>query len=349
LLLATAPSVAWANLGDRVPTPPGALDPGSPSPAAPNGVAPGPQSPSDEEPEPGSEEPGPLPLFPRVPLGRAAGWLLPPEPQPSDREEEAEANLERYFDERLGRDRIESGMVDGWYHGVGRSMRQAFAPDRGRVEAERHRGMTLLQRAFDELRRYAAGPERPQDVPGLTPEMRGGTALNTDPTDRRATVEQEYWDQCNALNGAVTWYRTDLRVTHNPEGDLSAAWVLRTSGIGALDDAALEAARSGSVELPEPPSNVVGDRQAIRSDWAFEMGDVATPWFCMTNPLNPAPVGEVMCVEDPVQGLQCAILGRGIVRTRVRLLAVVDADHQTPEERRAARRRETLDNQPPRE
>ena len=95
--------------------------------------------------------------------------------------------------------------------------------------------------------------------------------------------------------------------------------------------------------LLPPPENVVGERQAIRSDWAFEMGDVATPILCFT----PAgPTMDVSCVDDPIQGLMCAVAGRGIIRTRVRLLAVVDATHLTPEERRAARRRERrLDNE----
>ncbi|HJL20548.1 MAG TPA: TonB family protein, partial [Sandaracinaceae bacterium LLY-WYZ-13_1] len=221
---------------------------------------------------------------------------------------------------------------------AGRAMRREFRPDRGEVESERRAGMTVLQEIFDELRRYAGGPERPQDVPGQPlPEQR--TRLTTDPTDRRQAVEQEFWDHCNPLNAPVTWYRTDVRVTHNPEGELSAAWVLRSSGIEALDEAALEAARSGSMDLRPPPGNVVGERQAIRSDWAFEMGDVATPIACMTPELTP--VVNVSCVEDPVHDeVQCAFLGRGIVRTRVRLLSVVDADHRTPEERRAARRRD---------
>ncbi|MCA9604958.1 MAG: energy transducer TonB [Myxococcales bacterium] len=343
-LLATTPSFASANLGEgaiRLPS----WDPGAPGPSAPSG----PSTPTLPEgvPEPGDDDPGPLPLFPRLPLARAAGWILPPEPPPDDREEEAEANLERYFDEALDRDRIEAGQVDGWYYELGREMRQQFRPDQGRIESERRRGMTLLQVLWDELRRYARGPERPQDVPGqLTPEMRGGTAVSTDSTDRRAAVEQEEFDHCNPLNAPVTWYRVDIRVTHNPEGQLSAAWVHRSSGLDNLDRAALEAARSGSVELPAPPANVVGERQAIRSDWAFEFGDVATPIACMTNPLNPSPVLPVMCVDDPIRGLECAMFGRGIIRTRVRLLAVVDADHMTPEERRAARRRERLDNEP---
>ncbi len=310
---------ASANLGDRpVPL---RRDPERSDPSRP------------QDPGGGLAPPGPIPLLPRLPMAPAAGWILDPEPTPSGREEEAEAALEEFFDEALMRDRLEAGDVDGWYHDLGRSMRQRFRPDRDEIERERRAGMTLLQELFDELRRYAGGPERPEDVPGQPfPERR---AAVRDPTDRRAAVEQEMWDTCSPLNAPVTWYTTVLRVTHNPEGVLSAAWVHRSSGIRSLDRAALAAARSGSVALPAPPPGVVGERQAIRSDWAFDLGDVATFVSC----LSQTPLGaDVGCVDDPVLGVMCAVAGRGIIRTRVRLLGVVDADHLTPAERRADRR-----------
>lgn len=310
---AALPSEVSAHRGTEI-EPAAPEDPGGPAP------------PTEEAP---SDAPD---LLPRLALAPAAGWLLPPEPTPDDREEEAEANLERYFDEQLMRDRIETGDVDGWYHGVGRSMRQEFRPDRGALERERRAGMTVLQEVWDELRRYASGPERPQDVPGQTlPEQR---AEVRDPTDRRAARDQEMWDYCSPLNAPVTWYTVVLRVTHDPEGELSAVWVHRSSGYRSLDEAALEAARAGAVTLPPPP-NVVGERQAIRSDWAFDLGDVATFINCLVR----TPLGaEVACVDDPVLGTMCAFAGRGIIRTRVRLLRVVDATHFTPEERRAQRR-----------
>lgn len=315
LLGTTLPSEASAN-GGRVPILEAPReDPGGPPP------------PPEESPPEGPD------LMPRVALAPAAGWLLPPEPTPDDREAEAEANLERYFDEQLMRDRIEAGDVDGWFRALGRSMRAQFRPDRDALERERRAGMTVLQEIWDELRRYAGGPERPQDVPGQTlPEHRAGVR---DPTDREAARDQEMWEICSALNAPVTWYTVVLRVTHNPEGELSAVWVHRSSGYRSLDQAALEAARSGALALPAPPANVVGERQAIRSDWAFDLGDVATFINCLAR----TPLGaEVACVDDPVLGTMCAIAGRGIVRTRVRLLGVVDATHLTPAERRAARR-----------
>lgn len=284
---------------------------------------------SQAEVEPSGEE---VNLFPRVPMARAAGWFLPPEPSPSEDAERAEAELEAYFDTAIGQDRLDAGDVDGWYHETGRAMRARFRPDRNRVERERTAGMTPLQRVFAEFGRHGP-PERPIDVPGEPPpELRGAV---TDPTDRSQVVAQERFDWCNAVNAPTTWYRVVLQVTHNPEGVLSAARVLRSSGYEALDEAALQAAREGGRARPAPSEAVVGARQAIRSDWAFELGDVATPIGCA---LPTGATAELMCVDDPVQGTMCAAAGRGIVRTRVRLLAVVDATHFTPAERRAQRR-----------
>jgi TonB family protein len=334
LLALFAPSEASAGFGDGSEA--RALERGAREPSLP--ALGGPRAGGPNEPEPSADDPDAPEqpnLFPRWELARAAGWLLPPEPSPSNRDEQGEASLEGYLDQEVMNDRIESGDVDAWYYDVARAMRQEFRPDRDAVEHERRAGMSAIQLLYDELRRYARGPERPQDVPGqILPEMRGG-GLTTDPTDRRAAVEQEWWEWCNALNAPVTWYRVDLRVTHNPEGQLSAVWVLRSSGYRSLDRAALAAARSGSVDLRPPPDGMVGDRQAIRSDWSFEMGDVAMYPACM-RPDGDGAVGTVSCVEDPVLGTMCSV--GGIIRTRLRLLAVVDATHLTPEERRAARR-----------
>ncbi|HJL18610.1 MAG TPA: hypothetical protein RMH99_23315, partial [Sandaracinaceae bacterium LLY-WYZ-13_1] len=105
-----------AHFGDPdeprlTPRDPGAGQPGSGRPGA------GPPPPDrEDEAAPGDPDaPGAIPLFPRLPLARAAGWILPPEPRPDDREGEAEAALERFFDRTLMRDRLEAGDVDGWY------------------------------------------------------------------------------------------------------------------------------------------------------------------------------------------------------------------------------------------
>lgn len=276
------------------------------------------------EPEPPSDASVPprIDLFPRVPLARAAGWILPPEPSPDDREDEAEAALEQFFDETLNRDQIEAGRVDGWYYEMSFLMRARFRPDRNAIERERRAGMTPLQVLWDELRRYNGERSPPSDFAGQEPSQRMGSGW--DPFHRQMLEAQEL---CTIQAAAVTWYRVVLRVTHNPEGEVSAVWIERGSGYRSLNEAAIRAVREGAVMLPAPPPRIVGERQAVQSDWAFEMGDVAIPIHC----------GGV-CVDDPVLGLMCSVGGRGIIRTRLRLLRVLDEMHPSPAERRAARR-----------
>jgi TonB family protein len=279
------------------------------------------------EPEIGSPtRPGPprIVLLPRVPIARAGGWIVLPEPSPDDREEEAEAALEAYFDGVLMRDQIEAGRVDGWYYEASQLMRARFRPDREAVVRERRAGMNPVQVLRDELSRYAAPRDRPSDLPIQDPLARMGWA--GDPYHRQFLEGHEL---CAVPSAPTTWHRVVLRVTHNPEGDVSAVWVEHTSGSRSLDRSALRAVREGAVMLPPPPPLILGQRQAIQSDWAFEMGDVAIPIHC-----------GIVCTDDPVLGPMCSIGGRGIIRTRLSLLRVLDEQHPSPAERRAARRRD---------
>ncbi len=262
-------------------------------------------------------------LFPRVPIGRAAGWILDPEPSPDDREEIAEAELERYFDEVLERDQLEVGRVDGWYYEMGRLMRARFLPDESAVASERRAGMSPVSVIWDELRRYASGPQPPAAVSNqLPPEVRFGT--DRDPVQRQIYEQME---MCTVQTAPVTWYGVVVRITHNPEGEVSAVWVERSSGSRSLDDSALRAVREGAATLSAPPAPIVGERQAIQSDWAFEIGDVAMPIYC-----------GLVCTDDPILGGMCSAGGRGITRTRLSLLRVHDEQHPSPAELRAARR-----------
>jgi len=255
-------------------------------------------------------------------MAEAAGWIFRPDPQPSGREQIAEENLERYFDEQLQTDRLEAIGADPWYYTMMREMRRSFRPDMEQVQQTRQAPMNAAGRVFDELGRYANGPEPPQDPPGTPPPEIMNSHLSR---EEQAALELAEWMNLN--NAPVTWYRVKVRVTQNPEGVVSAAWVEESSGYPSLDQQALRAVTEGANRLPPPPSEVVGDRQAIQTDWSFEAGDVATYY------------GQTGCVDDPVNGgYQCAgPFGSGIVRTRIRLLRVVDGEHESFEERRHRR------------
>ena len=264
-------------------------------------------------------------LFPVGPLARAAGWFLDPEPSPGTREERAEAELDAWLASEINGDTMGVLGAAPWYSDAGRAMRRAFRPDISELTRQRRAPMGTIARVVDELRRYAQAPSAPQGGPNaqLPPEQSGQASSGTADGRELARAADDL-DARNFLNAPVTWYGVEVRVTHSPEGNVSAAWVVRSSGYSSLDRAALDAVRNGAAALPPPPAEVVGTRDAIRSDWLFEAGDVATR------------VTDAGCVDDPVQGgVQCAVLGHGLVRTRIRLLRVVDGAHETPEERRA--------------
>ena len=270
--------------------------------------------------EPAPATPGPVNLFPRVPMAPAAGWILPPEPEPDAHEERSERALEHYFDDALSQDRLASGGVNGWYYQMQRAMRKAWRPDMRALERERRSGMNVGEVVVDELRRYAQPPFDPPPLHAIPPPE-----ISSLPREDQAALRA--MEAQSFLFAPVTWYRVELRVVQSPEGVVHAAWVTRSSGYQTLDEGALDAVRRGLVRIPAPPGAVVGDRQVIASEWSLEAGDVATY------------MNQAGCVDDPVHDeYQCAALGRGIVRTRIALLRVVDATHATFEERRATQR-----------
>jgi len=276
-------------------------------------VAPRSPPPNEEAPSGGDRDDSDVELLPPLTLARVAGWSLAPEPAPSNDAGRIADELDRYFDDHVREDQVAAGDVDGWYYDMQRRMRREFDPDLEEATGERREGMTFVQKLVDELSRYASGPERPIDPPNAMPPE-----LANQHHDDGAQAIFEWMDQTNLVNAPANWYRVDLRVIQNPEGVVSGAWVLETSGSETVDRAALDAVGSGTIMLPPPPEHIVRERFAITSDWAFEAADVATY-------LNQAG-----CVDDPVRGgVQCAVLGRGIVRTRIRLLRVYDADHPT--------------------
>jgi TonB family protein len=273
----------------------------------------------DEQPE----DPGPVDVRPSVEMAEAAGWILRPDPEPSGREELAEEALDRYFHEELQQDRLSAVGAHGWYYTMMREMRRSFEPDMGEVEDTRRAPMNPIARVVDELGRYRNGPEPPQDPVGMPPPEVINSHLSA---EEQAALQMADWYNLN--NAPVTWYEVRVRVIQNPEGVVSAAWVTGSSGYPTLDRQALAAVTEGARRLPPPPPEVVGDRQAIQTDWAFEAGDVATYY------------GQAGCVDDPVHGgYQCAgPFGRGLVRTRIRLVGVVDAENESFEARRARAR-----------
>jgi hypothetical protein len=259
-------------------------------------------------------------LFAPDALGPVAGWELRPEPDPSTLEESSEEVLDRWMDDRMREHQIGAGAVDGWYYGMRQSMRSAFRPDRGAMESERRASMDPLQVVVDEAQRYAAPRQSTMDPGGHAPDTIWSRSRDDE-------YVQSHFDQRNPLYAPITWYRAELRVVQGRSGGVVSVHVTRSSGMPSMDAAAIAAIRSGTVSLPVPPASVLGERDTIASEWAFEVGDIATQ------------IGVVGVMDAPTgDGVQGVALGRGAIRTSVQLLRVVDAAHPTFDERRARRR-----------
>ncbi|MEM9069102.1 MAG: TonB C-terminal domain-containing protein [Myxococcota bacterium] len=288
-----------------------------PAPTADPGAA---RPPGDDEPE--EEEEREVDLLPRVTLAETVGWILVPEPEPSDPEELGERYVDRMIWEHAMQDQLAHIGADGWYHQLGHAVRRSLQVDMNEAISERREGMNVVERFVDELGRFAPGPSAPQGAPG--PE----TAEQRNPQNPNEQWHEQLAEHMNLRNAPVTWHRVDVRVTQAPDGELLALWVIRSSGSSVIDRAVLAAVREGTPRVPPPPQEIVGNRRAIMSEWAVEVGDVATYWT------------QAGCVMDPEGGAQCAAGGRGITRSRLRLLRVLDEEHPSFEEDRRDRRRE---------
>jgi TonB family protein len=261
-------------------------------------------------------EPGEVDLFDQDALGAAAGA----EDGPATVESESEERLDRWMDGAIQDDRIGVGIVDGWYHTIGGAMRGAFRTPNMEAVRWEAAGRDPVRAAVAELGRYARRPEPTMDPGGHAPSTIFGPP---DPIRSGGGID----DSASPLYAPTTWHRVEVRLVQAPSGAVTSSRVIRSSGSGTLDRAALEAIREAALGAMPPPPTVIGDRSTITSEWAFEVGDVAPR------------VSQVGVVEDPVTGgVQPYALGRGLTRTRVSLLRVVDAEHPTFDERRAERR-----------
>ncbi len=230
---------------------------------------------------------------------------------PIDQTEVAIRGAEDWLGDGQRRDAIHHGIVDGYYAELGRSMRSEFHPDLVAITDERRRGMSLPEIALDELARY--GPPETTRGPSsvYTPEMRATTAEDQ-------SMQQQF-DMQSLLNAHTRWTRVEVHVIQDRAGHVLSAAVAHTSGSHTLDAAALAAITAAAVAHP-PPTGVLGERQTIDSDWSFWAGEVV-PYL-----------GQAGCMEGPDgQGLQCSALGRPLLRTRVVLLDVHDAEHERAE------------------
>jgi TonB family protein len=144
-----------------------------------------------------------------------------------------------------------------------------------------------------------------------TPEMRAQTGED---------VQMQQQFEIQSLSNAHTrWQRVEVHILQDRGGHVLSATITHSSDSHTLDAAAVAAITEAAI-AQAPPASVLGERQTIDSDWSFWCGEVV-PY-----------IGQMGCTEGPDgQGLQCTGLGRPLLRTRVMLLDVHDAEHERAE------------------
>lgn len=246
-------------------------------------------------------------------------------PEPVDATAEAVQSAEDWLADGQRRDAIRHGVVSGYYAEVGRAMRASFHPDLTAIESERRSGMSIPEIVLDELARYgpAEAPRGPAAV--YTPEMAA-----PHPEDPGEVAAMQNFEHQSLLNAHTRWQRVEVHVIQDRAGHVLSATVTHSSDSHTLDAAALAAITEAAI-AQTPPTSVLGERQTIDSDWSFWCGEVV-PY-----------IGQMGCMEGPDgQGLQCTGLGRPLLRTRVMLLDVHDAEHE-----RAAHTHGTMEHEHP--
>jgi TonB family protein len=240
-----------------------------------------------------------LDLLPATILARAAGIDLPS--GAAEAAERAARRVDRGLRAELRADAVRSGRADGYHHSLGRSLRAAVRIDVRAPVADAYESTSLpVVIAEDMMRPTArARPIEPRGTP-LPETADGHNDMDTSPIGEIA-------EQQNLLNAPASWRRAVIRIHQDRSGAIVRVTLVSSSGRRSIDEAALDAARRARAR--RPPARVVGDRTEITSDWAVEIGDVAS---------SPGVLG---CTDDG----ECAALGRGITRIRVELLDVDDA------------------------
>lgn len=233
---------------------------------------------------------------------------------PIDQTAEAIDAAEGWLVDGQRRDAIRHGVVSGYYAEMGRTMRAGFHPDLVQMETERRQGMSVPELVLDELGRYGP-PEAPRGPAAVyTPEISA-----PHPEDPGEVAAMQGFETQSLLNAHTRWSRVEVHVLQDRAGHVLSATVTHPSDSRSLDRAALAAITSAATAQP-PPASVLGERQTIDSDWSFWAGEVV-PY-----------AGQAGCMEgQDGQGLQCTALGRPLLRTRVVLLDVHDAEHERHE------------------
>jgi hypothetical protein len=192
-----------------------------------------------------------------------------------------EARLERLLREDMGRSKVQSGLSDPFFLDFGRSILEAWDPekvvsDRGLAGYLTHLGRSLVDYAavyMDQAARYGrtGSPFAPGEVPlslaGLAAVPEG---LSTRISDSMA-VARALADQSRIRHAAL------VRVVQRADGRLVSVELLRPSDDSSVDAQALRDLHEAAAHLPAPTPSALAGRNRVASIWEFSLVVSITP------------------------------------------------------------------------
>jgi hypothetical protein len=223
---------------------------------------------------PGRTAAGASPDLTGRPPDPVIAFYAPPDASP-------EARLQRLLREDVGRAKVQSGLADPFFLDLGRSMLQAWDPervvtDRGFSGYLAQLGRSIVDYAavyVEQAARYGrtGSPFAPGDVPlslaGLAAVPEG---LSTQISDGM-TVARALANQSRARHASL------VRVVQRADGRLVSVELLRSSDDSSVDAQALRDLHEAAAQLPAPTPSALAGRNRVASTWEFSLVVSITP------------------------------------------------------------------------
>lgn len=178
--------------------------------------------------------------------------------------------------EGLGRDRVERGMVDPYFHELGQKMASQWKPEKLVDEkgmkgflAEAGRGLkagaTEWVRAWGKAAEAYGKSGNPGDTGG--PFEADGRLKENIPPGFTQTMPSQLTSSRIAL----------VRLTQRPDGHLLHVELVQPSIDPVMDAEIMRELRGGEMVMPVPPTRGQGIHNPIRSIWAFQLAISIAP------------------------------------------------------------------------